>query len=84
MSSCTIMDAPVHDTDLHSRLSPVYIPLEDLRFFAQQFADPGNISRPRRPRPWRWLCGHGDGDGANRQTRGVGHGAANGFELDLM
>ena len=42
---CTTGIAQVNDTDLHGRFSQVYIPLEDLRLFAQLFADPGNISR---------------------------------------
>ena len=42
---CTTGIAQVNDTDLHGRLSQVYIQLEETRFFAQQLADPGNISR---------------------------------------
>ena len=42
---CTTGIAQVNDTDLHGRLSQVYIQLEEMRFFEQQLADPGNISR---------------------------------------
>lgn len=42
---CTTGIAQVNDTDLHGRLSQVYISLEEMRFCAQQLVDPGNISR---------------------------------------
>ena len=42
---CTTGIAQVIDTDFDGRFCQVYIPLGDLRFFAQLFADPGNISR---------------------------------------
>ena len=52
MSSCTITDAPAHDTDLHGRLSQVYFPLVVTRFFKQRGA--AAVAVARAPRPWRW------------------------------